>query len=88
MNNYFYNSEEIERKRQLEAVKREVFTKFLTKEARERLSTLRYAHPSLAESVENMIIQAALSNRIRGVIDDKKLKELLASLNEENKGGG
>ena len=60
--------------------------KYLTKEARERLSTLRYAHPSLADSVENMIVQAALSNRIRGIIDDNKLKELLASINESNGG--
>ncbi|MBE5728256.1 hypothetical protein IHE51_00110 [Candidatus Parvarchaeota archaeon] len=82
MENPFYSGEDADRKRQLEALKREVFIKYLTKEARERLSTLRYAHPSLADSVENMIIQAAVSNRIKGVIDDKKLKELLASINE------
>ena len=82
MENPFYSGEDADRKRQLEALKREVFIKYLTKEARERLSTLRYAHPSLADSVENMIIQAAVSNRIKGVIDDKKLKELLSSINE------
>ena len=82
MENPFYSGEDADRKRQLEALKREVFIKYLTKEARERLSTLRYAHPSLADSVENMIIQAAVSNRIKGVIDDKKLKELLESINE------
>ncbi len=85
MENPFYNAD-AERKRELEAIKREVFVKYLTKEARERLSTLRYAHPSLADSVENMIVQAALSNRIRGIIDDNKLKELLASINESNGG--
>lgn len=76
---------EIERKRQLEAMKREIFAKYLTKEARERLSTLRYGHPDLADSVESMILQAALSNQLKGVIDDNKLKELLKVISGEKR---
>ncbi len=74
--------EEIEQRKKMEKLKQELFTKYLTKEARERLGNLRYAHPELAESVENMLLQSALSNRIKGVIDDEKLKELLSAISQ------
>lgn len=77
--------ETAERRKQLEKLKQEMFSKHLTKEARERLGNLRYAHPELAESVENMLLQSALSNRIKGTIDDTKLKELLNALSEPKK---
>lgn len=79
------DNETLERKRQIDKLKQEMFSKYLTKEARERLSNLRYAHPELAESVENMLLQSALSNRIKDVIDDNKLKELLNALVEPKK---
>ena len=69
--------EELEQRRRLEKLKQELFSKHLTKEARERLGNLRYAHPELAERVENMLLQSAMANRIKGIIDDDKLKELL-----------
>ncbi len=79
------NPEEAEQRKKLEALKQEVFAKYLTKEARERLGSIRYAHPEMAENVENMILQSALSNRLKGVIDDDKLKELLKALSGEKK---
>lgn len=79
------DNESMDRRKKLEELKREIFTKHLTKEARERLSTLRYAHPELADSVENMLLQAALSNQLKEVIDDKKLKELLMAISGEKK---
>jgi programmed cell death protein 5 len=81
------DKESLERRRQIEKLKQEMFSKYLTKEARERLGNLRLAHPELAENVENMLLQSALENRIKGVIDDKKLKELLTVLSEPKKGG-
>ncbi|MCL5016854.1 MAG: DNA-binding protein [Candidatus Parvarchaeota archaeon] len=75
----------LEEKRKLEALKQEIMSKFLTKEARERLSNLKYAHPDIEEQVESVIIQSALSNRLKSVIDDDKLKELLASFSPEKK---
>ncbi|MDP8012622.1 MAG: DNA-binding protein [Nanoarchaeota archaeon] len=76
---------EIERQRQVEALKRDIFQKYLTKEARERLSTLRYGHPDLADSVENMLVQAALSGQLKTVVDDNKLKELLKAISGEKR---
>ncbi|MCL4399532.1 hypothetical protein M1293_03465 [Candidatus Parvarchaeota archaeon] len=71
---------ETERRRQLEKLKQEILIKYLTKEARERLGNLRYAHPDMAESVENMIVESALSNRLKSMIDDDKLKALLQTM--------
>jgi DNA-binding TFAR19-related protein (PDSD5 family) len=81
------NKEEIEQRKQLEKLKQEVFSKYLTKEARERLGNLRYAHPELVENVENMLLQSALSDRLKGIIDDAKLKELLNVLSGTKKEG-
>ncbi len=77
--------EEAEQRKQIEKLKQEMFSKYLTKEARERLGNLRYAHPDLADNVENMLLQSAISNRIKGVIDDEKLKELLNAISEPRK---
>lgn len=79
------NPEELEQRKKLEALKQEILNKYLTKEARERLGSIRYAHPETAENVESMILQSALANRLKGVIDDKKLKELLEALSGEKK---
>ncbi len=81
------NREDSERLRQIEAMRKEVLTKYLTKEARERLSNLRYAHAELADAVENMILQSAMTNRIAGVIDDAKLKEILNALSQPKNEG-
>ncbi len=74
--------EEIEQRKKLEKLKQDVLTNFLTKEARERLGNIRYGHPEIAEEVENMLIQSALSGRLKTVIDDKKLKELLQAISQ------
>lgn len=82
-----FNREEAEQRRQIEKLKQEVFSKYLTKEARERLNNLRYAHPELANNVENMLLQSAIAGRLKGTIDDEKLKELLNALSEPKKEG-
>ncbi len=79
------NFQNAEQRRQLEIMKREVLSKFLTKEARERLGNIRYSRPEVAEEVENLIVQSALSNHIKSVIDDQKLKELLQSVSQPKK---
>ncbi|MCL4391520.1 DNA-binding protein, partial [Candidatus Parvarchaeota archaeon] len=49
------NSDELEQRKKIEQLRQEVLVKYLTKEARERLGNLRYAHPELAEDIENML---------------------------------
>ncbi len=71
---------DIEQRKQMEKLRQDVLTKFLTKEARERLGNLRYAHPELADEVENMLMQSAVSGRLKTVIDDQRLKELLQTI--------
>jgi programmed cell death protein 5 len=73
------NPEEEERRR-AEKLKEDILTKYLTKEARERLANVRIAHPELAESVEALIVQYALAGKIREPITDEELRELLKSL--------
>ena len=77
--------ESLEQKKQLQKMRQEVLTKFLTKEARERLGNIKYGHPELADEVENMLIQSALTGRLKTIIDDKKLKELLQAISQPKK---
>jgi DNA-binding TFAR19-related protein (PDSD5 family) len=79
------NIDELEQRKKMEQLKQDVLVKFLTKEARERLGNLRYVHPELAEEVENMLIQSALTGRLKSVIDDQRLKELLQTISQPKK---
>ncbi|MCL5420744.1 MAG: DNA-binding protein [Candidatus Parvarchaeota archaeon] len=79
------NSDELEQRKKIEQLRQEVLVKYLTKEARERLGNLRYAHPELAEDIENMLMQSALTGRLKTVIDDEKLKELLQTISQPKK---
>ena len=72
--------DDLEQRKKMEQIRQEILTKFLTKEARERLGNLKYAHPELAEEIENMLMQSAVSGRLKSVIDDEKLKELFLYL--------
>ncbi|MCL4391072.1 DNA-binding protein, partial [Candidatus Parvarchaeota archaeon] len=72
-------------RKKIEQLRQEVLVKYLTKEARERLGNLRYAHPELAEDIENMLMQSALTGRLKTVIDDEKLKELLQTISQPKK---
>jgi DNA-binding TFAR19-related protein (PDSD5 family) len=76
---------EAEQRKKIEQLRQEVLAKYLTKEARERLGNLRYAHPELAEDIENMLMQSALTGRLKTVIDDEKLKELLQTISQPKK---
>ncbi len=77
-------SPEDEERKKAEKLKEEILTKYLTKEARERLANVKIAHPDLAESVEALIVQYAISGKLREQIGDEELKELLRSLSNEN----
>lgn len=51
-------------------------SKYLTKEARERLGNIRAARPELASSIEQQIATLGRSGRIEK-IDDDQLKQIL-----------
>lgn len=61
-------------------LKEEILQKYLTKEARERLSRVRLAHKDLAESVENFIVQQAISGKLKEPLSDEDLRKILEIL--------
>ena len=63
--------------RQIDAAKKTLLQRFLTKGARERLATVRMANKELAEQIEMALVEAAHSGQIQGQIDEEKLKEIL-----------
>lgn len=70
---------------QLELLKEQVKTQWLTRHARERLNRLKLAHPELAEQVLLAVAQAVAVGQLREKIDDQKLREILATLSKEKK---
>ncbi|MEM5843466.1 MAG: DNA-binding protein, partial [Candidatus Aenigmatarchaeota archaeon] len=63
----------------------ELLRKFLTKEAIERLGRVRLVKPELAERVEAYLIESYSSGKLKGIIDDNKLKEILQVVSENLK---
>jgi programmed cell death protein 5 len=57
----------------------------LTSEARQRLTNVRMVKPELASSIEEYILQLASSGKLKRVIDDDQLKELLMTLQERKR---
>ena len=52
----------------------------LTSEARQRLANVKMVKPELAASVEEYVIQVASSGKLKNVIDDEQVKQMLLSL--------
>jgi programmed cell death protein 5 len=71
--------EEMQRQ-QIEVVTKTVLFKFMTKEARERLSSVRSVRPEVAQQIELGLIQAVQMGQIRGQITDDMLKSMLSEL--------
>ena len=69
-----------EQAKQFEMQKQSVLRQILTPEARDRLANIRLANPQTADSVEMQLIQLAQSGRLRGVIDDAMLRNILAQI--------
>ena len=70
---------------QLEGAKKTVLQRWLTKEARERLATVKAAHPALAQQVEISIFDLAQSGAFQAPIDEIQLKDILNRVSEEKK---
>lgn len=57
----------------------------LTSDARQRLTNVKIVKPEVAEAVENYIIKLASSGKLRRVLSDDELKEILASFQQPKK---
>ncbi len=80
------SSEEDFVRQQIESAKKTLLQRFLTKEARERLATVRVANKGLAEQIELAIVEAAHTGQIQGQIDEEKLKEILGRATGKKRG--
>jgi programmed cell death protein 5 len=57
----------------------------LTSEARQRLANVKMVRPDLATSIEEYVIQLASSGRLKKVVDDEQVKQMLAALQEKKR---
>lgn len=65
---------------ELEALKKSILRKVLTKEALERLGRVRLANPLIATQLEMYLFQLHQTGQLKETIDDKKLKKILSVL--------
>ena len=57
----------------------------LTSEARQRLANVKMVKPDLAASVEEYVIQVASSGKLKRVIDDEQVKQMLGALQDKKR---
>ena len=57
----------------------------LSSEARERLANVKMVKPELAASIEEYVIQVASSGKLKKVIDDEQVKQMLGAMQEKKR---
>ena len=83
MNGATTNAEELQQLKQIEAMKRQILTRMLSKEAFERLGRIRAVNEALAGQVELYLIQIFQSGKLHDKISDEKMKEILKLLTQK-----
>ena len=73
----FQNEMASRQQAEYDAQKKAVLRKILSPEARERMANLRLARPDIADSVEQQLIMLAQSGRLKEVVSDELLKQIL-----------
>jgi len=64
--------------KQFEEQKKMILRAILTTDARERLGRIKIARPEIVESIENQLIMAAQSGKLKNKINDEQLRILLS----------
>lgn len=62
------------------ALRENIMRMALTSEARQRLANIRMVKPQIAQTIEEYIVQLASSGKLKQVINDDQLKELLGTI--------
>jgi len=75
----------IEQMAQVEAIKKAIMQKVLTKEARERLNRLRLVKPEIAAQLELYLVQLYQAGKLAAQLSDEQLKSVLEMLLSEKK---
>jgi programmed cell death protein 5 len=68
---------------QIEAMKKIVLNRIMTKDARERLGRLKLVKPDLASQLELYLIQIYQSGKVEGQITDEQLKSILEMMSSK-----
>jgi DNA-binding TFAR19-related protein (PDSD5 family) len=66
--------------REIEEIKKSILNSILSREAAERLGRVRAVNPELAAQVELHLIQIYQSGRIKGIVTDAQMKDILKIL--------
>jgi len=78
--------EMMERERaEIESQRQSFLRSVLTPEARERLSTVRMAHPQVADAVEEQLVMLVRSGRLTDQVDDQTMKVILSKVAPKKK---
>ncbi|KQM09823.1 hypothetical protein SDC9_158229 [bioreactor metagenome] len=67
-------------RQQAEAQKQAILRQILEPAARDRLANIRLANPGFADSVEMQLIQLAQAGRLRQMVSDAMLKDILRQI--------
>ncbi len=78
-------SEELQKMQQLEAMKKIILKKVLTKEATERLGRIKLVKPEIANQLELYLVQLYQSGKIGAMITDEQLKTILEQIATKQK---
>jgi programmed cell death protein 5 len=70
---------------EFEAIKKDALRKILTKDALERIGRIKVANPLIAAQLEMYLFQLYQSGKLKEMIDDTKLKQILEVLVPEKK---
>ncbi len=68
---------------QIEAMKRQLLGKAISKEALERLGRVRTVNPELAGQAELYILQISQAGKLKGPVTDAQMKDVLRVLSEK-----
>ena len=79
------NPEETQEMQKLEAMKKTVLKKVLTKEATERLGRIKLVKPEIANQLELYLVQLYQSGKIAIMITDEQLKMILEQISTKQK---
>ena len=67
------------------ALRENIMRMALTSEARQRLANVKMVKPQVAQTIEDYVIQMATTGKLKQVINDDQLKEILGSLQEKKR---
>ena len=74
---------QIQQMQKIEALKKQILSKILSKEAYERLGRVRSVNPELASQAELYLLQIYQSGKLKENVTDQQMKEILKLLSEK-----